>query len=131
MTDAPAPVAPIPAGDILATAFHYADAKGGTADEVVTRAKAYATFLSGEWQKTGVTTVLVTGGGEGYSAAPEVVFTGGGGTGATGVATVTNGKVTSVAVTKNGTGYTEPPEVSFTGAAGTGATAVATLAAPV
>ena len=62
MTDAPAPVAPIPAGDILATAFHYADAKGGTADEVVTRAKggtadevvtrakAYATFLSGEWR---------------------------------------------------------------------------------
>ena len=64
MTDAPAPVAPIPAGDILATAFHYADAKGGTADakggtadakggtadEMVTRAKAYATFLSGEWR---------------------------------------------------------------------------------
>ena len=50
MTDAPAPVAPIPAGDILATAFHYADAKGGTADELVTRAKAYATFLSGEWR---------------------------------------------------------------------------------
>jgi len=130
MTDAPAPVAKIPAGDVLATAFHYADAKGGTADEVVARAKAYAVFLSGNWQKTGVTTVEVTNGGSGYTAAPEVVFTGGGGTGASAVATVTNGKVATVAVKDNGSGYTEAPKVSFTGASGTGAAAIATLAVP-
>lgn len=131
MTEAPTPVAPIPAGDTLMTAFHYADAKGGTADEVVARAKAYAVFLSGEWQKTGVTTVRVTNGGAGYAAAPDVVFTGGGGTGASAVATVTNGHVSGVAVKDNGAGYTEAPTVSFTGSSGTGAAAVATLAAPV
>jgi hypothetical protein len=131
MADVPElPAAAIAPADILATAFRYADAKGGTADEVVTRAKAYAVFLSGEWQKTGVTTVLVTNGGEGYAAAPEVVFSGGGGSGAAATATVTNGHVSAVAVTANGTGYTSPPEVAFTGGSGSGATAVATLAVP-
>jgi hypothetical protein len=130
MTDASVAIQPIPAGDVLTTAFHYADAKGGTADEVVARAKAYAVFLGGNWQKTGVVTVSVVNGGEGYTAAPEVVFEGGGGSGAVAVATVTNGKVSGVAVKVNGAGYTEPPTVSFTGANGTGATAVATLAEP-
>lgn len=66
-------------------------------------------------------------GGTGYSTAPTVAFTGGGGTGAAGTATVSGGVVTGVTITNPGTGYTSAPAVAFTGA-GTGATATASIA---
>lgn len=62
---------------------------------------------------TVVTSVTISDGGEGYTAAPTVTFSGGGGTGAAGTAVLTNGKVTSVTMTNNGTGYTTPPTVTF------------------
>lgn len=75
-----------------------------------------------------VTGVTVTGGGAGYTSAPTVTFTGGGGTGAEATATVSGGAVTAVTVTKVGTGYTSAPTVSFTGG---GATTAATATASV
>jgi hypothetical protein len=63
---------------------------------------------------TTVTGVELTSGGTGYSTAPTVVFTGGGGTGAAATATVSGGKVIDVDVTNAGTGYTSAPAVSFT-----------------
>jgi uncharacterized protein DUF2589 len=73
-----------------------------------------------------VTAVNVTAGGTGYTTEPSVVFTGGGGTGATAVSAISAGVVTSVTITNLGSGYTTAPTVSFTGGGGTGATATAT-----
>ena len=74
---------------------------------------------------TAVGSVAITSGGSGYSSEPTVAITGGGGTGATAVATVANGVVTGVTVTNEGSGYTSAPTISFTGAGGSGATATA------
>ena len=76
-----------------------------------------------------VTSIAVTSGGTGYTSAPTISFTGGGGTGATATATVSvAGVVNSIAVTSGGIGYTSAPTVSFTGGGGgTGATATAAV----
>lgn len=70
----------------------------------------------------------VTAGGAGYTTAPTVAITGGGGSGATATAVVAGGVVTGVTITNKGTGYTSAPTIAFTGA-GTGATATADLVA--
>ena len=78
-------------------------------------------------QATGaVTGIQVTAGGTGYSSAPTVVLTGGGGSGATATAAVSGGAVTGITVTAGGSSYTSMPVVSFTGGGGSGAAAVAT-----
>jgi predicted outer membrane repeat protein len=78
-----------------------------------------------------VTGVTVTSGGAGYTSAPLVNFSGGGGgTGAAGFATITGGVVTAVTITNSGTGYTSPPTVTFVGGNPTTvATATATVVA--
>lgn len=70
----------------------------------------------------GITSIVLLNGGSGYTTAPTVTITGGGGTGATAVAYVNNGVVTSVELTNPGSGYTSDPTVSF-GGPGTGAIA--------
>lgn len=75
----------------------------------------------------GITAVTVNTQGTGYTSAPTVSFTGGGGTGATAVAVVTEGKVTAVQVTNPGSGYTTAPTVAFTGGGGTLAAATASF----
>lgn len=77
-----------------------------------------------------VLSVAVTNGGSGYTTAPTVSFTGGGGTGATATAAISGGKVVSVTVTNGGTDYATAPTVTFTGGGGTGAAATATLDTP-
>lgn len=52
-------------------------------------------------------------GGSGYENPPIVKIDGGGGTGATGIAQISNGSVTSVSLVTQGTGYVTPPVVSF------------------
>lgn len=69
-------------------------------------ATAVASVSSG-----GVTAVAVTDGGNGYSTAPEVTFSGDG-TGAAATATIVGGKVTAISVTSAGTGYTTAPTVT-------------------
>jgi phage gp36-like protein len=64
---------------------------------------------------TAVSSVAVTNRGGGYSSAPTVVFTGGGGANAAATANIVDGHVVSVTVTAGGTGYTSAPAVSFTG----------------
>jgi hypothetical protein len=59
-----------------------------------------------------VTDIEVTAPGKGYVAAPEVTITGGGGSGAQAVATVSAGKVTAIQVTQAGSGYTTVPTVT-------------------
>jgi hypothetical protein len=75
----------------------------------------------------GVFSVNVTNGGSGFKSPPTVVFTGGGGTGATGTAIISHGKVIGVDITNPGTGYIAPPTVSFVGGGGHGAKATANL----
>ena len=73
----------------------------------------------------GVQSVTITNGGSGYVSPPTVSFSGGGGTGAQGFATVVGGVVTGVTITNNGSGYSSAPSVGFGGGGGTGAAGTA------
>jgi hypothetical protein len=75
-----------------------------------------------------VGTITVSNGGTNYATAPTVTFSGGAGSGAAALATVSGGKVVSVTITSPGTGYTGNPTVGFTGGGGgSNATATATI----
>ena len=82
--------------------------------------------LDGNWSGQ-LNTITVTNQGSGYTSAPTVSFSGGGGTGAAGTATVADGKVTSIAITNTGMNYTSAPTISITGGGGSSATATATV----
>jgi hypothetical protein len=75
----------------------------------------------------GVQLVSVLNGGSDFETAPNVIFSGGGGTGATAVATVVDGVVTKVIITNPGSGYTSAPEVTLVGGGGSGASASSTI----
>jgi hypothetical protein len=55
----------------------------------------------------------VTDGGIGYTNAPTVTITGGGGAGATARATVLNGSVSSIIIQNPGSGYTSTPTITI------------------
>lgn len=55
----------------------------------------------------------ITDGGSGYTNAPTVTISGGGGTGATAVATVSNGAVNKITITNPGIGYTSTPTITI------------------
>jgi hypothetical protein len=77
---------------------------------------------------SGVSSLTLTNGGNGYSPNPAVGFSGGGGSGATATAAI-NGSVQSpVTVTAGGSGYTSAPGVTFTSAPAGGVTATGTSA---
>ncbi len=85
-------------------------------------------------RSSGVKRIIVTNGGSGYTTAPIVTISGGGGSGALATAGISAGKVTSVilspdAITgvKLGSEYIAEPTVSFTGGGGSGATATTTI----
>lgn len=71
--------------------------------------------------------IAVTSGGSGYTSAPTVTLTGGGGSGATAVAVLDDDQVVAINITNPGTGYTSAPTVGFTGGSGSGAAATATV----
>jgi len=73
-----------------------------------------------------VAAVTITSGGSGYSTAPTVSFSGGGGSGVAATATISSGIVTGIMITNQGSGFTSAPTVTLTGGGGTGATATAT-----
>jgi len=64
---------------------------------------------------TGITSIVLTNGGTGYTTAPDVTISGGGGSGATATCNVNGGVVTSIEITNPGTGYTSDPTVSLWG----------------
>jgi hypothetical protein len=74
-----------------------------------------------------VSSIVVSNGGSGYTSAPTVTLSGGGGSGATAVATNSGGAVTAITITNPGSGYTSAPTVAFSGGAGSGAAATATI----
>lgn len=71
--------------------------------------------------------ITVTAGGSGYTSAPTVSFSGGGGSGAAATASISGGAVSVITITNRGTGYTSAPAVAFSGGGGSGATATAVL----
>jgi len=78
-----------------------------------------------------VTSMTLLYGGQQYTTAPTVVFTGGGGSGAAATATIVNGVVTGIVLTSGGNGYTSEPSVELVGGGGFGAAARAVIATPV
>lgn len=78
-----------------------------------------------------VTTIHVDNGGTGYSTAPTVTISGGGGTGATATADIFglsgSARVSAIHIVSRGSGYTSAPTVSFSGGGGSGTTATAFL----
>ena len=61
-----------------------------------------------------VDSVTITDGGEYYTSAPTVTFSGGGGSGAAGTAIISSGGlVTGVTINTAGTGYTSAPTITF------------------
>ncbi|HBQ3236261.1 hypothetical protein [Klebsiella pneumoniae] len=71
--------------------------------------------------------IAVTAGGSGYTTAPTVTISGGGGTGALATATVSGGAVTKISVLYKGFGYTTAPTIAISGGGGSGATATGTV----
>ncbi len=61
-----------------------------------------------------VSSITLTAGGTGYNNIPTISITGGGGTGATATAAVSNGIITAITVTNIGTGFTSNPTVTIT-----------------
>lgn len=80
-----------------------------------------------------VKTITVTDGGSGYTTAPTVTITGGGGTAARATAFVTNGAVTSIEIDDGGDDYISAPTITIalpdspTSSSGDRATATATV----
>src|SRR5262249_49771109 len=73
----------------------------------------------------GIVGATIDDGGTGYLRRPTVTITGGGGTGATAVASVSKGVVTGIEITNPGFGYTSAPTINITGGGGSGALASA------
>jgi len=63
----------------------------------------------------GIGSITLTSQGNNYSSTPAVTFTGGGGTGATAVATLSGKKVSAITITNPGSGYTSAPTVTISG----------------
>lgn len=78
-----------------------------------------------------VQSITVAKAGSGYEMAPVVQFKGGGGSGATAVATLNAaGQVTGIKVTNGGTGYTQAPLVSLGSLSNASTVTLAQLLAP-
>ena len=68
--------------------------------------------------KLKVGSVVVDRGGSGYTSIPTVTISGGGGTGATAVAKIGDGKVTQILITNEGQDYVTTPSVTISGGGG-------------
>jgi hypothetical protein len=82
--------------------------------------------------KAAVASVTVTAGGSGFTSAPTLKWTGGGGTTLTMTATVSGGKITAVTVNSSSSDFSLPPTIYIDNTAnggGWGATFTANLAA--
>jgi len=79
-----------------------------------------------EYDVSVVASIAISGSMSGYTSAPTVTITGGGGFGATATAAVSGGVVTGITVTNPGRDYSSTPTVSITGGGGSGAVGTAT-----
>ena len=87
--------------------------------------------LADELDRDQVVSFVATLNGSGYTTAPTVTITGGGGSGATGTAEInSNGLVVGGTVTNGGSGYTSRPTVTLAGGGGTGGALAALIGLP-
>ena len=61
---------------------------------------------------TQIAKITVVKGGQGYNGSPTITLTGGGGEGASAVATVLNGSIEEITITSTGAGYTSAPTIA-------------------
>jgi FtsP/CotA-like multicopper oxidase with cupredoxin domain len=61
-----------------------------------------------------ISDIVITNGGTGYTTVPTITISGGGGYGATALATVTGGIVTAITIVSVGSGYTTAPTITIT-----------------
>ena len=66
-----------------------------------------------------VTTIKISNVGSGYLGTPTITITGGGGTGATAKAFVSNGRLTHIQIVDSGSGYLSAPTVNISGSLST------------
>lgn len=71
--------------------------------------------------------IKIVAGGSGFTTAPRIEITGGGGTGAAVAVALTSGRIGTVYNLSGGSGYTSLPTVTIIGGGGTGATLQARL----
>jgi hypothetical protein len=71
--------------------------------------------------------IELTNPGSGYTVAPKISFTGGGGSGAEAFATIGDGIVGIITLTNGGSGYIVPPAISFIGISSISAQASAVI----
>ncbi len=76
---------------------------------------------------TEVQGINLISGGFGYSDPPTITISGGGGSGATASAEITDGVITNIILDSRGSGYTTPPIVAITGGGGEGGSATAVI----
>jgi len=108
-------------------AFSTAPSGGVRASGIATMIGGIVDFCETDEELLRVQGVLITNPGAGYTIAPKIAFSGGGGAGAEAYATLGNGIVGIITVTSGGSGYTTPPNVSFVGGATSEARAVAQI----
>lgn len=96
-------------------------AKGMPA-EINATPRLYNVGYTSQFVRNAILSVPVTAGGTGYTSAPTVAITSGGGSSATAHATFAGGAVTGIVIDNPGSGYTSAPTVTLTGGGGTGAT---------
>ena len=98
-------------------------------------AKAAVNKVRGRAWSSGVKSITVNNGGDGYTTAPTVTFSAGAGSTATGKAIISGGKVTGITLDRDQDGityfnegsYSAPPSITISGGGGSGATASATI----
>lgn len=93
-------------------------------DEILLATPAYSAWNDN--YAYSVVEVSVSNPGIDFTIVPEVVINGGGGSGATAIATIANGQIANIIITNPGKGYTSTPTVTVNGN-GTGAVLVALL----
>ncbi len=87
----------------------------------------FVKYITGGSVTDGVQGIKINDTGTGYTSIPNVIITGGGGTGATAVANVNNGGITSIDMKTAGQNYTSAPNITFTGGSGSGTDASSTI----
>lgn len=97
--------------------FGTAPLGGQTATGIATMISGIVDLCGPDPTKYRVQAVNITNSGFGYTVAPSIAFTGGGGRGAEAITLIGNGVVGSVNVINGGSGYVGIPTVTFVGLA--------------
>lgn len=105
--------------------FGTSPSNGGTATGVAEMIGGIVDLCGSDPEKLRVQAVNITNSGFGYTVAPSVAFTGGGGSGATASAIIGDGVVGAVNLISGGSGYVGVVTVSFVGIASQAAQAKA------